>query len=115
MIGSGDWAPVGFSFGPLGPCRFHYDWVWRVCWGLLDGGSRPKPTVPTMTPFPCWGSRFSPTGKREYLRKCLMWGLARKENIWDLLGMGIGEALMQGCSDVYITGEFASFLMSHLM
>ena len=29
--------------------------------------------------------------------------------------MGIGEALMQGYSDVYITGEFSSFLMSHLM
>ena len=29
--------------------------------------------------------------------------------------MGIGEALMQGCSDVYITREFASFLMLHLM
>ena len=29
--------------------------------------------------------------------------------------MGIGEALMQGCSDVYITEEFASFFMSHLM
>ena len=28
--------------------------------------------------------------------------------------MGIGEALLQGCSDVCITGEFASFLMSHL-
>ena len=23
--------------------------------------------------------------------------------------MGIGESLMQGCSDVHITGEFASF------
>ena len=44
-----------------------------------------------------------------------MWGLAGKENIWDFLGVGIGEALMQGCSDVHITGEFASFLMSHLM
>ena len=44
-----------------------------------------------------------------------MWGLAGKENIWDLLGVGFGEALMQGCFDVYITGEFASFLMSHLM
>ena len=31
-------------------------------------------------------------GKREYL-----------------LDMGIGEALMHGCSDVQITGEFASF------
>ena len=38
-----------------------------------------------------------------------------KENIWDLLGMGIGEALIQWCSEVYITGEFASFLMLHLM
>ena len=44
-----------------------------------------------------------------------MWGLAEKENIWDLVGVGIGEALMQGYSDVYITGEFASFFMSHLM
>ena len=44
-----------------------------------------------------------------------------KENIWDmfdagigekreyLLGVGIGEALMQGCSNVHITEEFASF------
>ena len=38
-----------------------------------------------------------------------------KENIWDLLGVGIGEALMQGCFDVYINGEFSSFSMSHLM
>ena len=44
-----------------------------------------------------------------------MWGLAGKENIWDLLDVGIGEALMQGCSDVHIIGEFASFLMSHFM
>ena len=29
--------------------------------------------------------------------------------------MGIGEALMQGYSDVYIIGEFASFFMLHLM
>ena len=29
--------------------------------------------------------------------------------------MGIGEPLMQGCSNVHITGEFLSFLMSHLM
>ena len=29
--------------------------------------------------------------------------------------MGIGEVLMQGCSDVCITGEFVSFLMLHLM
>ena len=39
----------------------------------------------------------------------------KKENIWDFLGVGIGEALMQGCSDVYITREFSIFLMSHLM
>ena len=44
-----------------------------------------------------------------------MWGLAGKENIWDFLGVGIGETLMQGCSYVHITEEFASFLMSHLM
>ena len=29
--------------------------------------------------------------------------------------MGIGEPLMQGCSNVHIAGEFPSFLMSHLM
>ena len=29
--------------------------------------------------------------------------------------MEIGEALIQGCSDVHITEEFASFLTSHLM
>ena len=29
--------------------------------------------------------------------------------------MGIGEVLMQLCSDVYIIEEFSSFLMSHLM
>ena len=29
--------------------------------------------------------------------------------------MGLGEALMQGCSDVCITREFAIFSMSHLM
>ena len=29
--------------------------------------------------------------------------------------MGIGEALMQWCSEVYITREFASFFMLHLM
>ena len=33
----------------------------------------------------------------------------RKKNIWDLLGMRIGEALMQWCSEVYITEEFARF------
>ena len=44
-----------------------------------------------------------------------MWGLAGKENIWDLLDVGIGETLMQGCSDVHIIGEFASFFMLHLM
>ena len=54
MIGSGDWAPVGFSFG--------LDWaidLWDgVCWGLLAGGFRPKPMVPTdasssWQPFHC--------------------------------------------------------------
>ena len=44
-----------------------------------------------------------------------MWGLAGKENIWDLLDVGIGEPLMHGCFDVHITGEFPNFLMSHLM
>ena len=44
-----------------------------------------------------------------------MWGLAGKENIWDLLDVGIGKPLMQGCSNVHIIGEFPSFLMSHLM
>ena len=29
--------------------------------------------------------------------------------------MGIGEPLMQGCSDVHLNGEFSSVLMSHLM
>ena len=33
----------------------------------------------------------------------------RKENISDLLAMGIGEALMQWRSKVYIIEEFASF------
>ena len=42
-------------------------------------------------------------------------GIGGKENICDLIGVGIGEPLMQGCSDVHITGEFPSFLMSHLM
>ena len=60
--------------------------------------------VPTMPPF-------FPTGE-----DVLPW--SGKENIWDmfdggkreyLLDVGIGEALMQGCSDVHITGEFASF------
>ena len=44
-----------------------------------------------------------------------MWGLAGKQNIWDLLGVGIGEALMPRCFDVYIIGDFASFLMAHFM
>ena len=83
--------------------------------GVLDGGFGPKPMVPTMPPFPGWGGRSSSAGKREYPGTCLMWGLARKENIWGLLGVGFCEALMQGCSNVYITGEFAIFLMSHLM
>ena len=39
-----------------------------------------------------------------------MWGLARKENICDLLGVRIGEALMQGCFDVHITGNLLVFL-----
>ena len=38
-----------------------------------------------------------------------MCGLAGKENIWDLLDVGIGEPLMQGCSDVHIIKEFPSF------
>ena len=29
--------------------------------------------------------------------------------------MGIGGALMMGCSNVHNTGEFPSFFMSHLM
>ena len=44
-----------------------------------------------------------------------MWGLAGKDNVWDLLDVRIGEPLMQRCSDVHITREFPSFLMSHLM
>ena len=44
-----------------------------------------------------------------------MWGLVGKGNIWGLFDVGIGEPLMQGCSDVHITGEFPSFLMSHLI
>ena len=32
-----------------------------------------------------------------------------KEYIWDLLGVGISEALMQWCSEGYIAREFASF------
>ena len=43
MIGSGDWASVGFGYGP--------DWaidLWDgVYWGLLAGLSGPKPMVPT--------------------------------------------------------------------
>ena len=38
-----------------------------------------------------------------------------KENIWDLLDVGIGGLLMLGCSNVRIIGEFPSFLISHLM
>ena len=38
-----------------------------------------------------------------------MWGLAGKENIWDLFDVGIGGPLMLGCSNVHITGEFLVF------
>ena len=44
-----------------------------------------------------------------------MQGLAGKENIWDLLDVGIGGPLMLGCSNVHITGDFPSFLISYLM
>ena len=44
-----------------------------------------------------------------------MWGLAGKENIWDLFDVGIGGPLMLRCSNVHITEEFPSFLKSHLM
>ena len=44
-----------------------------------------------------------------------MWGLARKEKIWDLFDVGIDGPLVLGCSNAHITGEFPSFLMSHLM
>ena len=44
-----------------------------------------------------------------------MWGLAGKENIWDLFDVGIGGPLMLGCSNVHIIEEFPSFLKSHLM
>ena len=77
-----------------------------VCW-MEDLGQSPR--YPQCPPFPDRGGRSLLIGKREYLGTCLMWGLAGKENIWDLLGVGFGEALMQGCFDVYITGEFASF------
>ena len=46
---------------------------------------------------------------------CLKWGLARKENIWDLFYVGISGPLMLGCSNVHIIGEFPSFLKPHLM
>ena len=44
-----------------------------------------------------------------------MWGLTGKENILDLFDVGIGGPLMLGCSNVHFTGEFPSFLKSHLM
>ena len=44
-----------------------------------------------------------------------MWGLVGKENIWDLFDVGIDGLLMLGCSNVQFTGEFPSFLKSHLM
>ena len=111
MITCGDWAPVGFSFGP--------DWaidLWDgVCWGLLAGGSGPKPMVSTMPPFSRLGRLFVPSQEKRISGTCLMWGVAGKKNIWNLLDMGIGEVLMQGCSNVHITKEFVSFLTSHLM
>ena len=67
--------------------------------------------VPTMPPFSWLGRSYFPDREKRTLGTCLMWGLAGKENIWDLLG----EALMSGCSDVYITRDFASFSMLHLM
>ena len=65
--------------------------------------------VPTMPPFSQLGRSFFPSREKRTPGTCLMWGLVGKENIWDFLGIGIGEALMQGCSNVHIIREFASF------
>ena len=78
-------------------------------------GSGPKPMIPTIPSLSRLGRSFFPGREKRTPRTCLMRGLTGKENIWDFLGMGIGEVVMQLCFDVYITGEFASFLMSHLM
>ena len=40
------------------------------------------------------GRSFFPGWEKRILRTCLMWGLAGKGNIWDLLDLGIGEPLM---------------------
>ena len=71
--------------------------------------------VPTMPPFFRLGRSFFPGQEKRIFGTCLIWGLAGKENIWDLLDVGIGGLLMLGCSNVRIIGEFSSFLMSHLM
>ena len=68
------------------------------------------PMVPIMPPFSLLGRSFFPGREKRISGTCLMCGLAGKKNFRNLFDVGIGEVLMQGFSDVYITGEFASSL-----
>ena len=65
-----------------------------VCW--MDGSGL-KPMVPTMPPFSRLGRSFFVGQKKRTPGTCLMWGFAGKENIWDLLCVRIGEALIDLC------------------
>ena len=77
--------------------------------GPVGWGLGPKPIVPTMPPFSRLGRSFFLDREKRISGICLIWGLAGKDDIWDLIDVGIGEALMQGCSDVRIIREFGSF------
>ena len=107
LVTEGDWARrlglCGFQFWA---CRLTRPIVWRV-WAKAHGTYN-APFFPT-------GEVVLPSQKKRIFGTCLMWGLDKKENIWDLFDVGIGGPLMLGCSNVHITGEFPSFLKSHLM
>ena len=65
--------------------------------------------VPTMPPFSRLGRSFFPGREKRTLGISLMWGLVGKDNIWDLLGMGIGEALMQCVPMCTLSGNLLVF------
>ena len=99
MIGPVDWAIVGFR-------------IWLIDWLVhyLVGLSLPGPAG-----WRVWAKAHGTHNAPFFLAGEVLPPRLGKENIWDLLDVGIGGELMLGCSNVHNTGEFPSFLMSHLM
>ena len=107
LVNENDWVCrlglCGFQFWARRLTRPVGWWVWAKAHGTHNA------------PLFLVGEVILPSQEKRIFGTCLMWGLAGRENIWDLFDVGIGGPLMPGSSNVHITEEFPSFLKSHLM